>query len=437
MTVDFSRLPQVINSAYYPLLFDTRRFNVLYGGAGSGKSVFAAQRYVYRMLAKPGHNILAVRKVDKANRDSTFAIMMQTISQWNLVGLFNIRTNPLSITAKNTGNEMLFRGMDDPEKLKSITFRTGPLTDIWEEEASELSIDDDRQLRIRLRGVAPVQKQVTYTFNPIDATHWLKARFFDNPLTADRCAILKTTYRDNAWLTDEDRAEIEALKDEDLTYYQIYALGEWGVIGNVVFTNYVIETFPHEYGDFDVVYQGQDYGFNHPFAFVLVGMKDGELYVFDEIYRRQRTNTELIAEASEYFRSRGILEQVKRRLTTADSAEPDRIREWQVSGWRVQPARKGPGSERFGVDFLKHRRIHIHRGRCPGVSAEFPTYKYREDRNGNVLDEFVGYKDDGIAALRYATEALHREVMRGAETIHAPAVDEARPVTAGYRNQRF
>jgi phage terminase large subunit len=408
VTIDFSRLPEVVNPVYYPLLWDRKRFNVLYGGAASGKSVFGGgQRPVYRMISEKGHNYLGVRKVDKANRDSTFAVMMQTINAWGLQDAFHVTVQPLAITCKHNGNQMLFRGLDDPEKLKSITFQSGPLTDIIIEEASELTPEEDRQLRLRLRGVSAYPKQLTYMFNPIDALHWLKGRFFDKPLPADRATVLKTTYKANAWLAAEDRAELEALKDEDLTYYQIYALGEWGVIGNVVFSNYVVEDFSYDLADFDAVYQGQDYGFNHPFAFELVGMKDGELYIFDEVYRRQRTNTELIADATEYFRERGILEQVMNSATTADSAEPDRIKEWNQNGWRTIASKKGPGSERFGIDFMKHKRIHIHRERCPGIAAEIPIFKYREDKNGNVLEEFVDFKNDGIAAVRYATESIH------------------------------
>jgi len=334
--------------------------------------------------------------------------MNQTINMWGLREAFHVNASPLSITCKHNGNQMLFRGLDDPEKLKSLTFANGPLTDIWVEEASAITPNDDRQLRLRLRGYAAVPKQVTYTFNPIDAQHWLKGRFFDHPLAPERATVLKTTYKDNAWLAPDDRSELEALKDEDLTYYQIYALGEWGVIGNVVFTNYVIEDFAYDLANFDAVYQGQDYGFNHPFAFELVGMKDGELYIFDEVYKRQRTNGELIEDSRQYFEGRKILESVQRGTTTGDSAEPDRIKEWNQSGWRTVASKKGPGSERFGIDFLKHRRMHIHSLRCPGIAAEIPTFKYREDKNGNVLEEFVDFKNDGIAAVRYATESIHR-----------------------------
>jgi phage terminase large subunit len=406
MRVDFSRLPEVVNPAYYRFMSDHRRYNVFYGGASSGKSHIVAQRYVYRWVTERGHNGLAVRKVEKSGRDSTFALLRQVISQWGLTDLFHTTVNPLAITCKHNGNTFLFRGLDDVEKLKSITFETGPLTDIWIEEASEITPDEDRQLRLRLRGVAPIPKQVVYTFNPISALHWLKGRFIDTPLPLDRCSVLKTTYHDNRWLSIEDREEIEALKDEDITYYQIYALGDWGIIGNVVFNNYVIEDFDIDYQDFDSVYQGQDYGFNHPFAFELAGFKDGELYVFDEIYKRNRTNTELIADSNDYFGRRDVLPLVKRKLTTGDSAEPDRIKEWNQAGYLVRASKKGKDSVRFGIDYLRRQKLHIHKNRCPGLAAEIPIFKHREDKDGNVLDDFVDFKNDGISALRYACEPL-------------------------------
>lgn len=405
--IDFKRLPEVVNKKFYKYLFDHKRYNVLYGGASSGKSYFIAQRIVYRMVAEKGHNFLCVRKAEKSNKDSTYALIKQVISQWDMWQLFDVTKQPMSIICKVNGNQILFRGLDDAEKLKSITFESGPLTDIWVEEASEITPDDDRQLRLRMRGYAKVPKQITYSFNPISALHWLKGRFFDNPLPADRCSILKTTYKDNRWLSKEDRAEIEALKDEDKTYYEIYALGNWGVIGNLVFSNYVIEDFDYTYDDFDGVYQGQDYGFQHPFAFELVGHKDGELYIFDEVYQNRRTNAELIDESNRYFAD--ILHNVQRTMTVGDSAEPDRIEEWNQAGYLVEAAKKGKDSVRFGIDFLKRQRLHIHKTKCPGIAAEIPLFKHKEDKYGNPTEDYVDYKNDGIAAIRYATEPMWRD----------------------------
>ena len=141
----------VFNDAYYPLLYDKARYIVLYGGAGSGKSVFAAQRYIVKLLESEKCNLLAVRKVSNTLRDSVFAELRKIIRKWKLDKLFDVKESDMRIRCAN-GNEVLFRGLDDVEKLKSVTFVNGELTDIWIEEASEIEEDDFNQLDIRLRG---------------------------------------------------------------------------------------------------------------------------------------------------------------------------------------------------------------------------------------------------------------------------------------------
>lgn len=168
---------RAFNACYLPLLNDEQhRFLVLYGGAGSGKSVFAAQRLLVRMMSKQLCNVLVVRKVGDTNRTSTYALMRQVISRWGLGELFDV--TDLRIVCKVTGNECIFKGLDDPEKIKSVTFAKGELTDIWIEEASEIAEEDFNQLNIRLRGKG-IHGQITLTFNPIYILHWLKKRFFD------------------------------------------------------------------------------------------------------------------------------------------------------------------------------------------------------------------------------------------------------------------
>lgn len=407
MHVDFKYLPYWVNKAFYPLWFDRNRFIIKKGSAGSGKSVDTFRCATYRMTSEPGHNYLVVRKSAKSNGTSTYPLMKSCISDWKLWPLFEERKTTQTIKNKHNGNEMRFMGLDDVEKIKSITFENGPLTDIIVEEATETSENDFKQLNLRLRGLARQPFQITMMFNPISATHWIKKRFFDNPGgKKDRITIHESTYLDNRFIDEEYKEQLEQLKDEDYVYYQIYALGHWGVIGNTVFSNYVIEDFELDYNDFDDVVQGQDYGFHHPFAFELLGFKDGELYIFDEIHQTKRTNNELIEDAKNYFTQRGLYHRVRNNYTTGDSAEPDRITEWNQAGFRVNSAKKGTGSVKFGIDFLKRHKIHIHKTRCPGIAGEIPLFKYREDKDGNVLDEFVNFKDDGIAAARYATEHL-------------------------------
>ena len=166
------RLPkEAFNEIYRPLLVSRARYLVLCGGAGSGKSVFAVQRCIYRLL-KEQRNLLVIREVAATNRDSTFALFKQILSKWGLTDYFTITETAGRIRCIN-GSEILFKGLDNSEKLKSVTFSTGELTDIWVEEASEIAETDFNQLAIRLRG-GRRDKQVILTFNPVSVNHWLK-----------------------------------------------------------------------------------------------------------------------------------------------------------------------------------------------------------------------------------------------------------------------
>lgn len=224
ITVDFSRLPEVINPGFYPLLFDNSRYLVLVGGGGSGKSVFASQKVIYRCMTEPGHRILVARKVMNTLRDSVFAELVNTIDRWGMRDLWNVpkgRSSDLYLRCKN-GSEILFAGLDDVEKLKSIARITG----IWIEEASELDQTDYRQLDIRLRGQSRYPKQMIITFNPIYKGHWLEEEFLNvdwSPKKAD-CTTHHSTYKDNLFLDDESKAVLEAFRDTDEYYYMVYCL---------------------------------------------------------------------------------------------------------------------------------------------------------------------------------------------------------------------
>ena len=220
------------NPLFRPYLTDnTHRYLILYGGAGSGKSVFAVQRFLYRLLTLPLCNILVVRAVAATNRDSTYALFRQVISKWGLSELFSCKDSDLRISCAN-GNSVIFKGLDDTEKLKSITFPKGELTDIWIEEASEILEEDFNQLDVRLRGKG-AHKQMVLTFNPVSVLHWLKLRFFDRQ--DPRAVVLKSTYKDNQFLDEDYKRTLEGYKDTDPYYYSVYCLGEWGVLGQTIF----------------------------------------------------------------------------------------------------------------------------------------------------------------------------------------------------------
>lgn len=231
MEVKIDLKKRVFNDVYYPLLECQTRYLVMFGGGGSGKSVFAAQRYIYKLLKQKRCNLLCVRAVGNTLRDSVFAELRKVIRAWKLENLFKVNVSDMRITCV-TGNEVLFRGLDDVEKLKSVTFVNGELTDVWIEETSEVAEEDFNQLNIRLRG-GSTQKQIVITFNPIDVNHWLKKRFFDRK--EDNATILHTTYKDNRFLDDEYKRLLESYKDTDPYYYDVYCLGMWGVYGKTIF----------------------------------------------------------------------------------------------------------------------------------------------------------------------------------------------------------
>lgn len=231
-TIDISIDENVLNDVYIPYLRNDSRYLVFYGGAGSGKSVFVAQRYIIKMLSQSKINLLCVRAVGNTNRDSTFALFRQIISTWNLSELFKVNLSDLRITCTATKNSVLFKGLDDTEKLKSITFENGELTDVWIEEASEVAETDFNQLDIRLRG-GSTKKQIVMSFNPVDINHWLKNKFFDKKLS--NATILHTTYKDNKFLDSDYINLLESYKESDPYYYAVYCLGQWGVYGKTVF----------------------------------------------------------------------------------------------------------------------------------------------------------------------------------------------------------
>ncbi len=227
---------KVFNKVYLPYLENDKRFLIFYGGAGSGKSMFCAQRFIYLLLKEKKCNLLVVRAVGKTNRDSTFAQLLQVIQDWNLSSLFKANMSDMRISCINS-NQVVFYGLDDVEKLKSITFKNGEMTHIWIEEASEITREDFNQLNLRLRG-GKSKKQIVITFNPISVSHWLKARFFD--YKEENMQVVHTTYKDNEFLDNEYKNQLEAFRITDPYYYKVYCLGQWGVYGQSVFNTNLI-----------------------------------------------------------------------------------------------------------------------------------------------------------------------------------------------------
>jgi phage terminase large subunit len=403
--IDFSSLYDCMNSKYWDYVEDYRRIQIFKGGAGAGKSRFIAQRQVHRLVTVPNHNGVCIRNDKTNNHASTFAELIEVIEGFGIKALFKINSakGNESITCLLNGNKIIFRGLDDPEKIKSITIPGGGISWIWVEEASEIKESAFNQLLLRIRGVGSTPKYIILSFNPIDVDHWIKARFFDNRIDPEKGFICESTYKDNEFLTEEDRGSIEAFKDIDWYYYQVYALNQWGSITTAkVFHNLQIHDFDVEEWNFENVRAGLDFGFRHYQAFERIGFKDGELYIFGEICEKEVLN---IAFAQMITQS-GFPPEM---MVTADSADPGAITEMNENGVYCQPAIKGPGSLEAGVKYLQRLpKIHIHKTLCPHAARTFPRFKYREDRTGKIYDnQYVEMDDDPIAAVRYATEEWH------------------------------
>lgn len=384
----------------------TKRYIVMKGSAGSGKSVDTAQNYILRLMKDPGRNLVAMRKSDITNRDSTFAELTGAIYRMfgNKAELYwKITKSPLQLTCRHNGNMIIFRGMNDEkqrEKLKSITFQKGKLTDVWLEEATEFTQADLEIIDDRLRGELPPGQfyQIRMTFNPVSKSHWIKKVFFD--ISDPNVLTHHSTYLGNRFIDEAYRARMERRKTVDPDGYRIYGLGEWGETGGLILSNYIVEDFDTSAERFDYMVNAQDFGFNHANCIGEVGFKDGELYLCRELYVFERDTDEIIKLAEGKF---------QRSITMyCDSAEPDRIRMWRKAGYKAVPVKKEPNSVRAQIDYLKQHKIHIHPS-CVNTIKEIQQWKWKKDEKTNTYtDEPVNFFDDAMAMLRYSIEQERR-----------------------------
>ncbi len=398
-----------------------KRYIVMKGSAGSGKSVDTAQNYILRLMQDKGRNLVAMRKSDITNRDSTFAELTGAV--YRMFGdkadlYWKINRSPQMLTCRSNGNQIIFRGMNDDrqrEKLKSITFPKGKLTDVWLEEATEFTQADLEIIDDRLRGELPEGQfyQIRMTFNPVNKNHWIKKVFFDIP--DPNVLTHHSTYLTNRFIDDAYKQRMERRKKVDPEGYQIYGLGEWGEIGGLILHNWEPQDISRNINDYDDFAIGQDFGFNHANAILLLGWKDGDIYILRELYGFEKDTAEWIAEAN----NAGV---PKNRVMWCDSAEPDRIKMWKDAGYRAKGVNKGgsAGSVKAQIEWLKGstdpndkskvigRKIYVHPS-CVNTIKELQQWKWkRDDRTGEYLDQPVAFQDDAMAALRYGVEGWRK-----------------------------
>lgn len=210
-----------VNDAYLPFINDDHRYLILYGGAGSGKSFFSAQKTILRLTTQKGHRILGTRKVKDTIRNSIYQDLLNAIDNMGVRGEFHTNKKEFKLS-HNSGNEIILAGLDDVDKLKSLS----GITSIMCEEADQMAEQDFDQLDVRMRGETASYKQIVMTFNPVDEKHWLKRRFFDNE--EPKAAFLHTTYSDNYFIDEEYKEILESKGKVDENFYRVYVLGMWG-----------------------------------------------------------------------------------------------------------------------------------------------------------------------------------------------------------------
>lgn len=405
-----------MNDTFTEVDESTKRYIVMKGSAGSGKSVDTAMNYILRLMNDKGRNLVCIRKSDITNRDSTYAELTGAIYRMfgnNAEKLWTIKQSPLQLTCAN-GNQVIFRGVNDEkqrEKLKSITFQKGKLTDVWIEEATEITQADFEIIDDRLRGELPPGQfyQIRMTFNPVNKNHWIKKVFFDIPDPNVLCH--HSTYLMNKFIDDAYRQRMERRKIVDPEGYQIYGLGEWGEIGGLILHNWEVKDISLDLNDYDDIAIGQDFGFNHANAILLLGIKDDNIYILDEVYVFEKETAEIIP----------LAENIpKNRQMWCDSAEPDRIKMWKKAGYRAKAVDKGgsAGSVKAQIDWLKgvvdkdktvKRMIYAH-PHCTNTIKELQQWKWKKDeKTGEYLDEPVPFQDDAMAALRYGIEGWRKQ----------------------------
>lgn len=395
-------LPDIVGKGYGAFWRFKGRYKAVKGSRASKKSSTQALKAIIEIVENPTVNWLVVRKVERTLRDSCFAQLKWAIHRLQLDRYFKCSTSPLEITYVPTGQKILFRGLDDPLKVTSITVEVGSLCRLWVEEAYEITSEEafDR-LDESIRGQLPegMYHQVVLTFNPWSDRHWLKKRFFDEP--SGNVLAMTTNYMCNEFLSESDLILFEEMK-KNPRRYRTAGLGEWGIVEGLVFENWEEQAFdvnevskrPNVKSVF-----GMDFGYVNDPSTLFCGLVDTvarEIYVFDEMYEKGMSNEDILSKVSE-------MGYAKERIK-ADSAEPKSIAYLRKAGLsRIRAAKKGPDSIRAGISIIQDYKIIIH-PRCVNFITEISNYTWDKDKFDNMVNKPIDDFNHLMDAMRYAME---------------------------------
>lgn len=380
-----------VNKAYMPYINDySHRYEIYYGGAGSGKSVFIAQKILAKSI-NDKRKVLIVRKTLNSQKDSCWRLMLEQIDALGIRSRCKVRITDFAIELPN-GSTLLFKGLDDSERIKSIV----GITDIWIEEATELIEEDFDQLDLRLRARAS-DLQMFVSFNPISKVNYVYRRWFAQE-PGDDTLVVKTTYKDNRFLPEEYIKSLEKRIHTNPTYYKIYALGEFCSLDKLVYNNWRVEAFdPPKDGKLIV---GLDFGFtNDPTAIVASIVKGDDIFVFKEFTGTGKTNQQI----AEIITSMGF----SKSTIIADSAEPKSVAEIRKCGiLRIKESAKGKDSIIHGIQRLQGYNLIVHPS-CQNIITELENYSWIKDKaTGEYTNKPIDMFNHSLDALRYSLQAL-------------------------------
>jgi phage terminase large subunit len=394
-----SELQIKYSPAFYDFLrfYDAKyRYQVLYGGSGSGKSYHIALKILHRIRSEKPHRILVVRKVASTLRQSVFQLLKQIVYDWGVDDEFQINNSDMRIIHLSSKNEIIFTGVDDPEKLKSIT----GITSVWLEEATEFTQEDWLQITLRVRGKYPNPVCFYISFNPVSNQHWLFT--YVNTLVNNKIS-LKTTYLDNAFLDDEYKRRMRDLKNEDELYYQIYGLGDWGEPSKgLIYKKWkIVQGIPNELKQEPSIY-GLDFAQSGTTAMVEVKANENMLWAKEVFYEKNLSFDDVV----KMLESKNISKNIE---IYTDYAYPRYIERLQELGYNSIFADK---SVKEGIGMLTGYNMYLDE-MSYNLQMEIKRYKWKEKIiNGGViqLDEPLKMFDHLLDGLRYSIFTHFRDV---------------------------
>lgn len=406
MTAKRIKLSEVVLPAYKEFWNTKKTYVICKGSRGSGKSKHAALWHIVNMIKYPLSNTLVIRKVERTLRDSCFSDLKWAINKLGLDDFWKCTTSPLEMEYIPTGQKILFRGLDSPFKITSISVPVGVLNFVYFEEFYEISKEEDFDIIDEsIRGQLPEGyfKRVTATFNPWSERHFSKKRFFDNP--SDDVLAMTTTYNDNPYLSESDLKLFERMKEQNPRRYRVAGLGEFGISEGLIYENWEEKEFSvDEIKRIKGIQSafGLDWGWTDPTALCcsLVDMENMKIYVFDEMYEKHLTNRQIYEKICD-------MGFAKERII-ADSASPKDIAELRTLGLsKIRAAEKGKDSIMNGIRFIQNFKIIVH-PRCVNFLTEISNYTWEKDKFGNTLDRPIDdFNHLAGDAFRYSVEQFN------------------------------